>query len=370
MEYPKVLYLVDQLGRGGAAQVVMHAALSLDRYSPIVCTTRAVPADGRDELLRSAGITLIQLNRRSRLGFLEWRKLWQVLPSVSILHSHESGSNFWGRVWGQLFRVPVIITQDHTAADEKGPIVHLADRILSRLSDLIITVSDFDRDLSIRHERLPPEKVVTVYNGIDPTRFDLALTQPQARVRAGLPSDDLVIAVIARLVEQKSHNVLFEALQLLPDDMKAGIQCLVIGSGPLEHDLKAAAHAQGLGDRVSFLGERSDIPTILRAIDLLVLPSRWECLPMIILEALAAGAPIVSTSVGGVPEVLGQLDWPLVEAGDPFALAEAITRVVHMSEEERSKNVREGRNLIEQRFGREKAVLQIQELYDSLLSNR
>jgi glycosyltransferase involved in cell wall biosynthesis len=366
----RVLLLIDRLGRGGAAQVVLNVALTLDRakFLPIVCTTRKAPTYGQDDLLRRAGVPLIELNRSSRWQFLSWGALWRVLPTISILHSHESGSNLWGRLWGRLFRVPIIITQDHTAADEKKLIVHLFDRLMSLLSDRIVTVSEFDRDLSIRLEKLSPDTVVTIYNGIDVNRVAYELTKKEARRLSGLPEDRWLLAVIARLSPQKNHHGLFKALTLLPEDLKSQIHCLIIGSGEIENQVRGDSHRFGLQETVSLLGERSDVPTILRAIDLLVLPSHWECLPIVILEALAAKCPIVATAVGGVPEILAGLGWPLVNPGDSSGLAKAIASVLRMPGAERDRIAEAGRQAVVERFSTRASVAQVESLYHSLLT--
>lgn len=366
----RVLLLIDRLGGGGAAQVVLSVALSLNRakYFPIVCTTRKAPTYGQDYLLRQAGVPLIELNRNSHWQLLSWRALWRVLPSVSILHSHESGSNFWGRLWGRLFRVPIIITQDHTAADEKRRITHVIDRWMSPLSNRIVTVSKFDRDLSIRFERLPPDKVVTIYNGINVDREGYELTKKEARRLSGLPEDGRLLAVIAVLKPQKNHHNLFEALTLLPGDLKARSRCLIVGSGALENQLRNEVRALGLQEMVSFLGERTDVPTILRAIDLLVLPSHWECLPIVILEALAAKCPIVATAVGGVPEVLNGLGWPLLRPSDPSSLADAIVGVFGMPMAEQNRIAEAGRQVALEKFSATASVAQVESLYDFLLT--
>jgi glycosyltransferase involved in cell wall biosynthesis len=366
----RVLLLIDRLGGGGAAQVVLAVALALNRakFSPIVCTTRKAPTYGQDELLRRAGVPLIELNRHSHWQLLPWIALWRVLPTLSILHSHESGSNFWARLWGKLFRVPIIITQDHTAADEKRWITHLVDRTMSPLSNRIVTVSEFDRDLSIRFEKLPQDKVVTIYNGINVNRVDYELTKEEARRLSGLPEDSWLFAVTAVLKPQKNHHGFFKALALLPEDLRSQGHCLIVGSGKLEDELRNEVRRLGLQELVSFLGERTDVPTILRAIDLLVLPSHWECLPIVILEALAAKCPIVASAVGGVPEVLDGLGWPLVTPSDPSGLAEAITDVFQMPMAERNRIAEAGRQVAVERFSAMASVAQVQSLYDLLLA--
>ncbi len=372
MSKRNILLMLDRLGRGGAAQVVINTALGLDRtrYSPTVCTTRKASTLGQDKILEEAGIPLVQLERRHRGQLLAWRPLLRVLPKISILHAHESGSNLWGRIWGKMLRVPIVITHDHTAANEKGCVKHVVDRALSGFSDRIVTVSEFDRDLSIRYEHLPPEKVQAIYNGIDADRFACSLDKQQARKQAGLPQDVQLFAVIGRLVPQKNHETLLKALLMLPEDVRRSSHCLFVGDGYLAESLKSQAQRMGLQDKVSFLGIRSDISVILRAIDLMVLPSDWECLPIAILEALAAECPIVATSVGGRPEILNNVGWPLVAKNDPQLLASAILKVIQMPTHDRLRMAKVGKQTLKEKFSQTASVAQVESLYESLLTSK
>lgn len=371
MQPHKVLFLIDRLGRGGAAQVVVNVAMSLnrERFSPMICLTRNLPMNGYDEVLRKAGVPLICLKRKSSLDVFSWKPLWKILPTIKILHSHESGSNFWGRIWGPIFKVPIIITQDHTASDEKIVISRICDRILSSLSDRIIAVSEHDRELLIHYEKLPPNKVVTLYNGIDFNKFDCKFDKDEARRKANLPEGQYLMAIVARLFPQKNHRGFFAALKLLPEEVTAKSLCLIVGGGELEIQLRKDVQKLGLQKLVSFLGERTDVPIILRALDLLVLPSDWECLPMIVLEALASKCPVVATAVGGIPEILSLVNWPTPEPRNPLALAEAIKVVFQMTEEEREQIAEFGRQTIIQKFSKESCVMELEKLYDSLLTS-
>ncbi len=368
----KVLIMIDRLGRGGVAQVTLNVAKTLngEKFSPIVCTTRDTPTHGHDEILKQAGIPLIALNRRSRWNLLSWRTLWRALPTVDVLHTHQTGSGFWGRLWGKLFRVPVIITQEHTAADQKSLARHIVDKALSSFSDRILTVSEFDRALLIQEENLPPDKVETVYVGIDINKFASDLTQTEARRQTGLPQDKALIAVIARLTPQKNHIGLLQALTLLPDELKAKAHLALIGSGDLEEELRQQAADLDLQDQITFLGERTDVPVILRAIDLLVLPSHWECLPSVISEALAAKCPVASTAVGGVPEMIGDIGWPLVPPDDVNALSEAIASVLQMPTDEREQIAEAGQKRVRDIFSKEASVAHLEQIYESLLQQK
>ncbi|MCA9955038.1 MAG: glycosyltransferase [Anaerolineales bacterium] len=366
----KVLFLVDRLGRGGVAQVVTNVALSIDRtkFMPVICVTRDKPAHGQDELLRQAGVTVIELKRRSRFQMSVWKTLWQALSDVTILHTHLSGSNFWGRLWGTLRRVPIIITQEHAPAYEKMWYEHLVDRTMSPLSDRIISVSEFDRQKYIELEKIPPEKIETLYVGIDIDKFATGLSRPFAKQQIGVPADKQIISVVARLFPQKNHQGFLEALTLLPPELLANVHCLLIGSGPLEEHLQSEVKRLGLEETVTFLGERTDVPQLLAASDMLVLPSHFECLPSVISEAMAARCAVVATAVGGIPEMLGDVGWPMVSPGNASQLAEAIACVLSMSDAERNSLLDQGEKVVRERFSKPQSVLKTQQLYETMLA--
>ena len=141
-----------------------------------------------------------------------------------------------------------------------------------------------------------------------------------------------------------------------------------MGSGDLEAELRWQVQALGLQDQVVFLGERTDVPVILRALDLFVLPSHWECLPSVLSEAMASRCPVVATAVGGVPEIIGNTGWPLVESGDPAALAQAITEALQMPPAKRDHMTEISRQRIINQFGKERSTAEIEALYESLLA--
>jgi glycosyltransferase involved in cell wall biosynthesis len=171
--------------------------------------------------------------------------------------------------------------------------------------------------------------------------------------------------VIARLTEQKGHRFLFDALAATP--ALAQTHLLVVGGGDLDHDLRRSAGALGLDGRVHFLGPRRDLGDLLGAIDLFVLPSLWEGLPLSLVLAMGAGVPPVATAVAGIPEVVedGRTGL-LVPAGDAAALGAALARLVSDGAL-RERIGRDARASVLPRFGVAGYVDSMVSLYDRLL---
>lgn len=149
------------------------------------------------------------------------------------------------------------------------------------------------------------------------------------RSALGIASEAVVAAVVGRLHPQKGHHDLFDALARLDADLRVDLQVLIVGDGGLRDQLEQEVVDRGLVGLVRFLGVRSDVPDLLHAADLLLLPSRWEGLPIVLLEAMATSAAVVATRVGGVPDVIDDgRTGLLVEAGDTEAFAQAIGRLI------------------------------------------
>jgi glycosyltransferase involved in cell wall biosynthesis len=176
----------------------------------------------------------------------------------------------------------------------------------------------------------------------------------------------MVAGVIARLTEQKGHSFLFDALAKEP--ALAELRLIVIGDGPLRASLERQVAALGLSPRVSFLGSRRDLGDLLSVMDIFVLPSLWEGLPLSMVLAMGAGLPVVTTSVAGIPEVVrdGQSGL-LVPPGDSAALAAALTRLVQSSDTREALGAT-ARGFVLPRFGVDRYVASVVSVYERLLT--
>ncbi|HWW83232.1 MAG TPA: glycosyltransferase, partial [Vicinamibacterales bacterium] len=205
-----------------------------------------------------------------------------------------------------------------------------------------------------------------IYNAVDWAQLRTDVGRDEARSSLGLPSDAPVAGVIARLTAQKGHAHLFNALGQTPE--LASTHLVVIGDGDLRDRLQQRVDSLGLASRVHFVGARRDLGTLLRAMDVFVLPSLWEGLPLSLLLAMGAGVPVVASSVGGVPEVVeDQRTGLLVPPGDERTLAKALTRVI--TDPALGRQLADAaRPTIAPRFGVDRYVASVAALYDRLLA--
>ncbi len=363
-----VMYVIWALEVGGAERIVLSLAKGLDRsrYRPmVVCIHRR----GRlaDEL-EAAGVPVVSLDKRSGLDLSVVPKLVRLMrrERVAVVHTHLWTANLWGRLAAWLAGVPVIIATEHNVDVWKRRVHVWCDRLLCRRSHSVVCVSE--RVRLFYQQRLPgvDGKLVKIYNGIDAARYrngTRSLRPPADGEWAGrFP----VIVAIGRLVPAKGYAYLIEAAAQLRARYPS-LQVLVIGEGPLALQLARQIQAAGLGDTVHLTGLRQDIPFILHQAHLLVLPSLREGLPMVALEAMAAGLPVVATDVGGNREAIadGQTGL-LVPPEDPEALAEAIQALLD-DHAFYARASAQGQQRVLQRFSVERMVAENDALYQRAL---
>ena len=325
----RVVQMTDVIGRGGAEKALVDLALRLNRtrYDVQVCATRS--AGNYQPLLDGAGVPTHILDRRSRadLGKLGGLAAWLRRERIDILHTHLFGSNTWGRLLGRLAGVPILIAHEHWSSKTSTEVT--VDRLLARLSDRILVPSAWSRELVHQSDGVPLGQISVVYNGVDTGEFAPRHDGPAVRAALGIPSDAPLIGYVGRLAVNKGgQDDLLRAVAALRGDLP-GVHLLIIGDGALRPSLTALAAELGLSDVVHFTGVRADVAWLLGAADVFALPSRFEALPIAVLEAMALARPVVATRVGGVPEaVLAEQTGLLVPPGAVEALRAALARVL------------------------------------------
>jgi glycosyltransferase involved in cell wall biosynthesis len=363
-----VLHFITELDAGGA-QTALYRLLKhtdLTGIKPVVVCLYNGDRLMADRI-RQLGVPVIdvQLTAWWRIDAL-WR-LYRLLrrERPSILHCWLFHANFLGRIMGRLARVPIIITSRRNV-EIGGAWRERLQRGTVELDDKIIAVCEAARQAEIQRSHVSPDKVVTIYNGIDVAPFAVS-TRQAIRRELGIDADAFLLGVIGRLHRQKGHVYLFQALRQVRPQF-ADVRLLVVGDCRLRNELVAQAEREGVADVVIFTGARGDIPEILSALDLFVLPSLWEGLPNVVLEAMAAGLPVVATAVGGTPELIinGETGL-LVPPQDADSLAQAILHLLANPEQANAMG-RAGRMHVQSKFAMSHSTLATHQLYHDLIN--
>lgn len=370
----KVVTLVKNFGPGGAENVALATTIGLnpDRFDRAFCVSRW-ESDARTdpvnaavlEQLRESGVGFVGLERSSTLDLLAWRPLLTMLrdEGVDILHSHMFGSNVWATLVGGLARTPVIVAHEHTWSFRGQPVRRLLDReLVARRAAVVIAVSEDDRRKMIEIEGIDPEEIVVVPNGIAPLP---APSGRDLRAELGVEPGQPVIGTVCVLREQKALWVLLRAAAILRDAFP-GLQVLIVGEGGERGRIESLISELGLGDTVRLLGRRTDIADILPTLDLAVCCSDYEGSPLSIIEYMDAGRAVVSTAVGGVPDLIEDgVHGLLVEPRDPDAFAAAVAGLLRDPERAREMGER-GRQRRHHELGIDRTVARLESLYEEL----
>ena len=268
--------------------------------------------------LRAIGVDLRELRHPRRRYFAEIGAVAAQLGpgSGTIAHTHGYHGDLVGWRAARAVGCPVIATSHgFTGGGIRNRSYEMLDRWVLRRADAVVAVS---RPLEERLVRsgVSPGRAMLIRNGLDPAP---ALSRPEARRSLGLLSDGFIVGWIGRLSHEKGPDVLLQALPSAPDWSVA-----FIGSGPLGPQLKQEAVALDIAGRVQWLGAIPEAGRLLRAFDAVVVSSRTEGTPMVVLEAMAAGTPLVAAAVGGIPDLVSSAEAWLVPAEDPASIAKAL----------------------------------------------
>jgi len=292
------------------------------RVSVVCLRERGPLADA----LEAAGVPVTLIALRSRLDPRGIRALAQWLREqrVDLVHAHMYRSNVPGAIAARWAGVRRVLCQVHNIDTWETRRQRWMDRFLLRWRTAMIAVSEEVKRDVVANLRCPPEKVRVLYNGIDLSEYGTAEPSPALRRELGVPEGARVVVMLARLVEQKRHTRLLQALEAIRRELPP-TRLLLVGDGKLRAALEAEVRRRGLDDLVTFTGHRTDIPAILALADLSVLTSDREGFSNAIVESLAAGVPVVATDVGGNAEaIVDGESGLLVQPDDLPALAEGL----------------------------------------------
>ena len=325
-----VLQVIPTLDRSGAEKqmVLVAAGLPRDRFRvEVAALTRGGPLAAD---LAAAGIPVTVIGKRFKVDPLALAKLARLVKAgrFDVVQTWIFAADAYGRIAARRAKVPVVVTAEMAVDLWKGRSELAVDRWLAGWTDRVVGNSEAVVAF-YRRAGIPNAKLTMIPSGIgdeEPPEVDPA----EVRRELGLPPDCPLALFAGRLAEQKGVGDLLAALDLL-QHVRPELRSLIVGDGPLRGRLEAAARGFRLDidRRVRFLGHRDDVPRLLAAADLLVLPSLYEGLPNVVLEAMRFRKPVVATAAPGTTEVVADgRTGLLVPLRDPPALARAIRQVI------------------------------------------
>lgn len=369
----RVLHLITRLPIGGAERMLLGVLRNLDpaQFESTVCCIQ-----DRGELaeeVESLGIPVHALGLMERGGFD-----WRVVPvlrrlmrdqKVELVHSHLYHANLYGRLAAWREHTPIIASVHNTYTRRKWH-RHLINRLLARFTFRITAGSaDVERDI-VAYDHVIPGKLVRLPNCIDLDRVTTSLTSAAARQQIGFDPDDLVIATVGRMEEQKGHIFLLDAfarLRGMPELEGVPLRLLVVGDGRLKAATEQRAADLGIAEACRFPGSIRNLADVYRAVDVFVMPSLWEGLSLAMLEAMAAGLPLIATDVGGARDVLGEgMRGILVPPGNAEALADALHELLTDTAKRRSM-ADTGNRHVRENYSITALTLQLAKLYKAAL---
>lgn len=374
-----IIWMIDSLGHGGAEQLMPSILKNLNKagYNIRVCALQVKSGNPIAAELERLDLPVDQLqipNLRHPYNLFRILRYLQ-MHRPQILHTQLEFADILGGISAKILRIPVISTL-HTLDTIEEPLntatwrLKLRWFILKKITDLIISVSEKTREHHIQTAKFNPEKIITIYNGVELEKFRKTLNRQNANIRQELniPTDSKIILTVAVLREPKGIQFM---LNSLPEIRKRhpNTHYLIVGEGTHKAHLLNIVKSLGLEKNVTFAGHRNDIPALMHASQLFVLPTLIDALPTVLIEAMAAELPIVASNVGGIPEIIeDRVNGLLVPAGDPKKLTEACLMLLE-NKKISNELVQAGGQIIRKRFDIKVQVDHLISCYEGLISS-
>ena len=362
-----VMFVTTDMTMGGHEQMIARLALGMDRsrFAPIVCCLKQRGDLG--QMLAEAGVPVYADLSAHKFDARVLVRLVRVMRThrVGLVCTVGTGGDrmFWGRLAARLAGVPRVVASLHSMGEPDH--VEWPNRLLNKMTDAFVGVARVQRQYLTRHEGIPPERTHVIYNGVDARVWARAQPSAQLARSLGLQPGTPVAGIVAILRPEKNHEMFLQAAARVVD-LVPNAHFLVVGDGPQREDLTCVTHQLGLTWRVHFIGQRNDVPQLMKLMDVVVLSSRAEAFPMTILEGMAAGRPIVATDVGAIGEAVSHgTNGYLVAHGDTDAMAQSIARL--MTDSDRARRFGQaGQRLVAERFSLRQMIEGYERLFLSL----
>lgn len=351
---------------GGAETVAQNLAHGLIQQGDPATIAALVPDDQHPYVVacEARGIRVIPICENPRKYWRQARRIADAARETNshVIHTHGFLADVMGNWGGEIAKLPVVSTlHGFTVAGRRAYLYDLPARWAHKHANAVVAVSE-SVVTRLRSRGVRPERIHLLPNAWY-SRGEL-LDRAEARRQIGVPTDGFRVGWIGRLTPEKGGDVFINAIAALRD---TNIRVSLLGDGPDRAELEAFAASRGVTDAIRWHGMVPFAERYLKAFDLLVMSSRTEGTPMVLLEAMAAGIPIVTTGVGGIPQMLSPNEAILVESERPDALAAAI-RQSFDDESSARRRAEAARERLDRDFSATSWINRHRDLYRSVVS--
>lgn len=361
----RLMQITHDLAIGGLQQVVVNICRTIDREKfdiSVMCLRNLGEFAPEVEQM---GIKVFFIPQKPEgADYLSFFKVAKILrqEKIDVIHTHNTQPFVDGTMGALMSGVKIIVHTDHARQFPDKKRYMFAEWLMSHFAYKIVGVSEHTTQNLIRYEKIAPRKLTTILNGIDGAKYDIDIDKFKKRKELGIINKGPVIGLGARLVEQKGIDYLIKAMPAIIKEFP-DITLVIAGKGNYDDALRDEAKTLGVDRNTLFAGPRLDMPELLKLFDVYVLPSLWEGLPMILLEAMAAGCPVVATNVGGIPKVIEHgKNGSLVEPRDPAAISAEVINILKDSEL-RQRYIKNGLQSFREKYSAEIMTGEYQKLY-------
>jgi glycosyltransferase involved in cell wall biosynthesis len=331
----RVLHVIADLGTYGAERLL---ALLLNNLRDPELELAVMTVYSSPSAAAALSVPVLDVARRGRYDLAFFPRMVRAMRrwKPDIVHTHMHNGKYWGRFAALAAGVPAIVHTEHNSEfGAPGPF-RLANRVLVPRTDAVVAFSGTHRATLAADEGIPLERIVVIPNGIELAPLP-AGARERARAALGVRDDQRLLMHVGRLSPVKNQRLAIEALALLPPYARL----VFVGEGTDRPALEAAARELGVAERTTLLGFRDDAATLVAGADVALVTSRNEAMPLAVIEAMIAGAPLVSTPWHGAREMLGDGAYGLVAAGyAPAQVADAVRAVLEAPDAARERAVR------------------------------
>ena len=389
----KILHVITRLDRGGSAQNTLLTCFGLiERYELVLVHGLSFESKMTDwekqsvqrgiEKARERGVRVVPIPSlvrridplRDLRAFFSLRRL-MLQERPAIVHTHTSKPGILGRWAARMASVPIIVhtPHGHVFYGHFGPVASrfflMMERFTASITDCLIALTEGERNDYIAFSVCDADMISTIHSGVEIDRYTTAKVNIEDKKKSlGLSPKGLVVGTVGWLLPIKGPMYLLNAMAQVWQSHPE-ITLIFVGKGDLEDELRTEALRMGVPERVTFLGWRDDIPEIMQVLDILVLPSLNEGMGRVLVEAMAAGKPVVASNVGGIPDLVIQGEnGLLVPAADAKALARGIESL--LANPKKRKEMGEKGKKMAIKYGSDSMVQKIDQLYLELLRKK